>query len=75
METLDTSSKESTLAMHHLLTNHFGMDSFEATMLMSLSGDLNICQVVDPLMTTRFEFPIKLLPEKKFTIKNWKDTL
>lgn len=33
------------------------MDTTEATFLLSATGNLRICQVVDPLQTARFELP------------------
>ena len=33
----------------------------DAAMLISLAGDLRICQVVDPLMTCRLELPKAIL--------------
>jgi amidase len=38
-----------------------GMVKDKASMLMSLAGDLRICQIVDPLMTARMEFPMEIL--------------
>jgi amidase len=35
----------------------------DATMLVSLAGDLRICQIVDPLMTCRMEMPKRVLAE------------
>ena len=34
----------------------------ELVMLMSLVGDMQICQVVDPMKTLRFNMPKKFLP-------------
>jgi amidase len=38
----------------------------DAGMLMSLTGQLKFCQVVDPLKTVRFEFPKSVLAEYGF---------
>jgi amidase len=35
-------------------------------MLMSLVGDLEVCQIVDPLKTVRFVFPKKYMTRAEF---------
>lgn len=55
--TLDEAAKMATVNMHSFLTKELNMDVVEAGMLLSLAGDLRICQVVDPLMTARMELP------------------
>jgi amidase len=59
--TLDEAARQATIRMHTFLTEELGLDTFEATMLLSLQGNLRICQVVDPLMTARMELPSSLL--------------
>lgn len=59
--TLDEAAISATKAMHGFLTKELGMDQFEAGMLLSLIGELRICQIVDPLMTTRMELPVSVL--------------
>jgi len=57
------------LAIHGMLDFLIGVASLplnDAAMLMSLTGDLKFCQVVDPLMTVRFEFPKWALKEYGF---------
>jgi len=44
-------------------------DQNAAGMLMSLIGQLRICQVVDPQRTVRFEFPKWVLAEYGFTLE------
>ncbi len=56
-ETLDDAARMATIQMHQFLVKKLHLDSAEAGMLLSLVGDLRICQVVDPLMTARMEFP------------------
>lgn len=51
------------------LTEFAGLPLNDAGMLMSLAGDLKYCQVVDPKMTVRFEFPKKTLAEYGYTFK------
>ena len=60
-ETIDLAAKQATIQMHDFLTNELGMEFNEAAMLLSLVGDLRICQVVDPLMTVRMELPLSIL--------------
>lgn len=60
-ETLDEAAITATKAMHRLLVSKLGMDQHEAGMLLSLIGELKICQIVDPLMTTRMELPLSVL--------------
>ncbi len=53
-ETLDEAAKEATLQMHEFLSKRMSMEPNEVAMLMSLAGNLEVCQVVDPLKTMRF---------------------
>ena len=46
-----------------------GMDLGEAGMLLSVVGNLHICQIVDPLMTARMEFPLWILEEYEYQLK------
>ena len=62
-ETLEKASEGATMAMHRFLTQALGMDAHEAGMLLSMVGELRICQVVDPLMTCRMEVPNSLLKD------------
>lgn len=55
--TLDDAVKESVLAMTDLLLPHTDLSLNELTMLFSATGQTEICQVVDPLMTARFVLP------------------
>lgn len=58
---LDEAAKEATLSMQKFLMDQVGMDFHEAGMLLSMVGNLRICQVVNPLVTVRFEFPRRIL--------------
>lgn len=60
-KTLDEAGHLATVNMHQFLVNELEMDTYEAGRLLSLVGDLRICQVVDPLMTTRMELPLSIL--------------
>lgn len=46
---------------HSYLTGVCSMAANEAARFMSLVGDLNVCQVVDPLKTMRFSLPKSVL--------------
>jgi amidase len=52
--------------MAQFLTDFAGIPLNDAGMLMSLTGQLKFCQVVDPLKTVRFEFPKSVLAEYGF---------
>ncbi|QZY56163.1 acetamidase/formamidase family protein [Crassaminicella profunda] len=65
-KTLDAAAKQATINMHKFLINELNMDTYEAGMLLSLVGDLKICQVVDPLMTARMEFPKSILNQYNY---------
>lgn len=60
-ENLDAAAKLATANMHRFLVEQVGIDFTEAGMLLSIAGDLKICQVVDPLVTSRMEFPLSVL--------------
>lgn len=59
-KTLDRSAEGAAMAMHRFLTAQLGMDAHEAGMLLSIVGQLRICQVVDPLKTCRMEIPLDI---------------
>ncbi len=64
--TIDEAYKLAVDQMHGFLTAVAGMTVNDAAMLMSLVGSLKFCQVVDPLLTVRFEFPKSVLAEYGF---------
>jgi len=66
--TMDEAARMATDRMAEFLTTVAGLPVNDAGMLMSLVGDLKFCQVVDPLMTMRFEFPKWVLAEYGFTM-------
>jgi amidase len=49
--------------MSEFLTRYAGLSLNDASMLMSATGSLKICQVVDPAKTARFEFPKAVLAQ------------
>ncbi len=67
-ETTDDAYKLALDMMHGFLTKIAGIPVNDAAMLMSLVGNLKFCQVVDPLLTVRFEFPKKVLADYGYTL-------
>ena len=62
-DTTDAAYKLALDMMHEFLTKVAGIAVNDAAMLMSLVGNLKFCQVVDPLLTVRFEFPKSVLAD------------
>ncbi|WP_047151115.1 acetamidase/formamidase family protein [Aneurinibacillus tyrosinisolvens] len=58
---LDKAADRAVVNMVHFLNEEAGMDKAEATFLLSLAGDVRICQIVDPLKTARVELPRKYI--------------
>lgn len=59
-ETLDQAAQDATEHMMQLLTGGTTLDAQEAGMLLSLVGQLQICQIVDPMKTARMELPMEI---------------
>ena len=59
-KTVDKASVGATMAMHEFLTEALGMNAHEAGMLLSIAGELRICQIVDPAKTCRMEIPLSV---------------
>lgn len=66
--TLDEASKLATELMVRRIVERTDMSISEVTMLMSAVGQLEICQVVDPLVTVRFVVPKWLLKQLKVSL-------
>lgn len=60
-ETMDLAAKGASYNMNKFLVDNLDMDMIEAAMLLSLKGDLAICQMVDPLITVRMELDMDIL--------------
>jgi amidase len=58
---LDEAAQAAVRSMVRWLAAQTALHVNEAAMLLSLAGDLRICQIVDPLMTCRMEIPKSLL--------------
>lgn len=59
--TLDEAAILASRKMQEFLVLHTPMDEYDVGRLLSLKGDLAICQIVDPLMTVRMEIDEKIL--------------
>lgn len=64
--TLDAATDTCLSAALDFLKDKIVLKSHEIIMLMSLVGDLQVCQVVDPEMTVRFAFPKKYMDIVEF---------
>lgn len=60
-ETVDLAYQAAARQMFSFLTETAGMEREDAAMLMTLTGDLIICQTVNPTMTVRMEFPKQVI--------------
>lgn len=65
---LDQAGSDATHNMADFLTQFASLPINDAGLLMSLVGQLRVCQVVDPQKTARFEFPKWVLKEYGFQI-------
>lgn len=65
---LDDAATMATRNMHDFLVKELSFDDTDAAMLLSVNGDLRICQVVDPLKTARMELPLSILGKCGYTL-------
>ncbi len=54
---VETAWRKAVRQMYDFLKEKIGMDDEDAGMLLTLAGDLVICQTVNPMKTVRMEFP------------------
>ncbi len=66
-QTLDLAATGATLAMRRFLLDELKMETHEAGMLLSLQGDVRVCQMVDPLKTCRMELPIAFVKRRSYS--------
>jgi amidase len=59
-KTVDEACVGATMAMHSFLMQELSMNEHEAGMLLSVAGNLRICQIVDPERTCRMEIPLSV---------------
>lgn len=62
-DTLDEATKTAVATMADLLLPHLDMDLSELTMLMSAIGQVQVSQVVNPIVTARFSMPKWILDQ------------
>jgi len=67
-ETLDEASKLATINMYSFLVEELKLSNEEASMLLSVAGDLKVCQVVNPLKTARFEIRKSVLNNYEYNL-------
>ncbi len=63
-ETLDEASHLTLDLMAELLSDELGLDYGEAAMLISIAGDLQVCQIVNPLSGVRVSLSRELFAER-----------
>lgn len=56
-EDVEAAWKKAVRQMYDFLKEKIGLDDNDAGMLLTLAGDLVICQTVNPMKTVRMEFP------------------
>ncbi len=66
MATADEAIKEATQQMFEFLESRTGLPIAERAMLVSMVGHVKMCQIVDPLITARCEFPKAYMDLPKF---------
>ncbi|NLN70526.1 MAG: hypothetical protein GX142_07065 [Chloroflexi bacterium] len=66
--TIDEAADGAIQAMSSFLTDFVKIPLNDAGMLMSLAGNLRVCQIVDPEKTVRFEFPISILNQYNYQL-------
>ncbi|MBR6499904.1 MAG: acetamidase, partial [Firmicutes bacterium] len=60
-KTLDEASVKAANAMMDFVTRSTKLEPWKSGMLMSLLSNMAVCQIVDPMMTIRVEFPLEIL--------------
>lgn len=67
-ESLDDAATAATKNMVALLETEAGMMKQDAITLLSIGGNLQISQIVDPLKTARYELPMSIVQQLKIEI-------
>lgn len=70
-KTLDEAADIATRNMAHFITDNTDISLPDAINLLSITGDLQICQVVDPLKTCRFALPKTVAAQLKLKIEEY----
>ena len=61
-KTVDEAAQTATELMQEIISERTDLELPDVVMLMSLVGNLEFCQIVDPEKTVRFVFPKKYIP-------------
>lgn len=67
-ETVDLSLKKAMSKLVHFIVNHSQMNFTDASFIVGFYGNLEISQVVDPVMTSRMSISLNILREIGITI-------
>ena len=67
-ETLDEAANQAVSLMVERLVKKTGLPTSEITMLMSMVGQTEVCQIVNPLKTARFVVPKWLLKDLQISL-------
>lgn len=70
---LDEAARRSVQEMVRWIAAETELGINDANMLISLVGDVRICQIVDPLMTCRLDMPSDVLKSIGITLPDWRD--
>ncbi|HWQ43998.1 MAG TPA: acetamidase/formamidase family protein [Desulfosporosinus sp.] len=66
-KSLDEAAIRATKNMVHFLVSECALSQYDAITLLSIAGNLQICQIVDPLKTVRMELPLSVLDQLEYT--------
>ena len=66
-KSLDEATLRATKNMVHFLVNECALSNYDAITLLSIAGNLQICQIVDPLKTVRMELPLSVLEQLRYS--------
>lgn len=66
--TLDEAASQATRNMAHFISCNTSLSLAEAINIMSITGNLQVCQVVDPLKTCRFALPKTVADQLQLSI-------
>lgn len=66
-KSLDEATIRASKNMVHFLVNECALNKYDAINLLSIAGNLQICQIVDPLKTVRMELPLNVLEQLGYT--------
>lgn len=61
-KTLDQACRDAAEQLHRLLVTLAGLDPEDAAALLTLAGDLSVCQICNPLVTAAMSVPGEYLP-------------